>query len=127
VGDRLPGELPYGHQRRVEIARALAARPRLLLLDEPVAGMSVEERREIADLLLELKAEGLTQLLVEHDLELVTRITDHLVVVDFGRVIADGDPDETVRNEDVREAYLGRRHDAAGPRSHGAVRAADGG
>ncbi|MHA6626378.1 ABC transporter ATP-binding protein [Pseudonocardia sichuanensis] len=127
VGDRLPGELPYGHQRRVEIARALAARPRLLLLDEPVAGMSVQERREIADLLLELKAEGLTQLLVEHDLELVTRITDHLVVVDFGRVIADGNPDETVRNEDVREAYLGRRHDAAGPRSHGAVRAADGG
>jgi branched-chain amino acid transport system ATP-binding protein len=125
VGDRLPGELPYGHQRRVEIARALAARPRVLLLDEPVAGMSAEERREIGELLLVLKGEGLTQLLVEHDLEMITQISDHLVVVDFGRVIADGDPDDMVRNEDVREAYLGRRGEATGRGPAGPVRAAD--
>jgi ABC-type branched-subunit amino acid transport system ATPase component len=106
--DSRPDELPYGHQRRVEIARALAARPDLLLLDEPVAGMAPAERAEIGELLTGLRADGTTQLLVEHDLELVTRIADHLVVVDFGRVIADGDPATTVLDERVREAYLGR-------------------
>lgn len=105
-----PGALPYGHQRRVEIARALACGPQLLLLDEPVAGMSAEEREEIAQLLLSLKDEGLTQLLIEHDLGLVTRITDHLIVMDFGRVIADGDPKKVTREDHVKEAYLGRRH-----------------
>ncbi|MFC5748472.1 ABC transporter ATP-binding protein [Actinomadura rugatobispora] len=124
----LPGALPYGHQRRVEIARALAARPRLLLLDEPVAGMSPVERTEIGDLLTSLRDDGMTQLLVEHDLEMVTRLTDHLVVVDFGRVIADGDPATTVRDDRVREAYLGRRHDpAADHGAGGALRGRDGG
>jgi ABC-type branched-subunit amino acid transport system ATPase component len=108
LDDVLPGELPYGHQRRAEIARALAAEPRLLLLDEPVAGMSAPERAEIGDLLLGLRADGITQLLVEHDMELVIRLADHLVVVDFGRVIANGDPETTVTDDRVREAYLGR-------------------
>lgn len=127
-----PDELPYGHQRRVEIARALAARPRLLLLDEPVAGMSPTERAEIGELLTGLRDDGMTQLLVEHDLELVTRITDHLVVVDFGRVIADGDPATAVLDERVREAYLGRttarrERPAAGHGPGGALRAGEGG
>ena len=106
----LPGALPYGFQRRVEIARALASSPRLLLLDEPVAGMNPREREEVSELLLTLRAEGLTQLLIEHDLGLVTRVSDRIVVVDFGKVIASGDPTETIRDERVREAYLGRKN-----------------
>ena len=105
-----PGALPYGFQRRVEIARALASAPQLLLLDEPVAGMNPREREEVAELLLALRAEGLTQVLIEHDLGLVTRVCDEIVVMDFGKVIASGDPVETTRNEQVREAYLGRKH-----------------
>ncbi|MTD13863.1 ATP-binding cassette domain-containing protein [Nakamurella sp. YIM 132087] len=108
-----PTALPYGHQRRVEIARALAGEPDLLLLDEPVAGMSPAERIEIGELLLSLKADGTTQLLIEHDLGMVTRVCDFLVVMDFGKVIASGDPVPTTRNELVREAYFGRKHVAA--------------
>lgn len=107
---RKPSTLPYGHQRRVEIARALVADPRLLLLDEPVAGMANEERLEIAELLLELRSEGLTQVLIEHDLGLVARICDQLVVIDFGHVIASGVPKEVTRLPHVREAYLGHKH-----------------
>ncbi|MGM7678568.1 ABC transporter ATP-binding protein [Microbacterium sp. A94] len=106
----LPGALPYGFQRRVEIARALASSPQLLLLDEPVAGMNPREREEVSELLLNLRSEGLTQLLIEHDLGLVTRVSSRIVVVDFGKVIATGDPVETIRDERVREAYLGRKN-----------------
>lgn len=106
----LPDALPYGFQRRVEIARALASVPELLLLDEPVAGMNPREREEVSELLLNLRSEGLTQLLIEHDLGLVTRVSNRIVVVDFGKVIATGDPVETIRDERVREAYLGRKN-----------------
>jgi len=105
-----PSALPYGFQRRVEIARALASSPQLLMLDEPVAGMNPREREEVAELLVSIRAEGLTQVLIEHDLGLVTRVCDTIVVMDFGKVIAIGDPVETTRNEQVREAYLGRKH-----------------
>lgn len=105
----LPDSLPYGFQRRVEIARALASSPELILLDEPVAGMNPREREEVSQLLVNLRSEGLTQLLIEHDLGLVTRVSNRIVVVDFGKVIAAGDPLETIENERVREAYLGRK------------------
>lgn len=105
--DVRPTELPYGMQRRVEIARALAARPTMLLLDEPVAGMSDEERREIGQLVTELRDEGLTQILVEHDLATIHRVCDLAYVLNFGKVIAHGRPAEVVDQPAVREAYLG--------------------
>ncbi len=108
-----PTDLPYGHQRMIEIARAIASRPEVLLLDEPVAGMSGDERRQVADLLVTLRAGGMTQLLVEHDLGLVTRICDHLVALDHGQVIAAGDPASVMNNSSVREAYLGPQHTSA--------------
>jgi branched-chain amino acid transport system ATP-binding protein len=106
-GDLSPAELPYGMQRRVEIARALVAGPKLLLLDEPVAGMSDEERREISQLVQELRGEGLTQILVEHDLATIHRVCDMAYVLNFGEVIAHGTPAEVVDLPAVREAYLG--------------------
>ncbi|MFF8360113.1 ABC transporter ATP-binding protein [Streptomyces chartreusis] len=106
-----PHQLPYGAQRRVEIARAIAMRPALLLLDEPVAGMNRQERTEISDVLLKLREEGqgLTQLLVEHDVQMITDTCDHVFVMNFGVLIAEGAPDHVVRNTAVREAYLGKR------------------
>jgi branched-chain amino acid transport system ATP-binding protein len=106
-GDVSPAELPYGMQRRVEIARALAVGPKLLLLDEPVAGMNDEERREISQLVRELRGEGLTQILVEHDLATIHRVCDMAYVLNFGEVIAQGTPAEVVDLPAVREAYLG--------------------
>lgn len=108
-----PADLPYGHQRMIEIARAIVSDPEVLLLDEPVAGMSGEERRQVADLLVSLRADGMTQMLVEHDLGLVTRICDHLVALDHGQVIADGDPLTVMNDSSVREAYLGPQHTSA--------------
>ncbi|AWB91265.1 ABC transporter ATP-binding protein [Aeromicrobium chenweiae] len=108
-----PTDLPYGHQRMIEIARAVVSEPEVLLLDEPVAGMSGEERRQVADLLISLRADGMTQMLVEHDLGLVTRICDHLVALDHGQVIADGDPLTVMNDSSVREAYLGPQHTSA--------------
>jgi branched-chain amino acid transport system permease protein len=101
------GSLPLGKQRIVEIARALASDPVLLLLDEPAAGLRYLEKQELAKLLRTLKAEGMTILLVEHDMDFVMGITDRLVVMDFGERLAEGLPAEIQRNPAVREAYLG--------------------
>lgn len=103
-----PTELPYGIQRRVEIARCIAMRPRLLFLDEPTAGMNKQERAEISALLLQLRDEGLTQLLVEHDVPLMVETCDQLYAMNFGRLIASGDPDAVIADPAVRAAYLGQ-------------------
>jgi branched-chain amino acid transport system ATP-binding protein len=104
-----PGELSYGTQRRVEIARALAMRPRLLLLDEPTAGMNQSERREIGALLQRLRGEGLTQLLVEHDVQMMIDTCDYVLSMNFGKLIAEGPPDQVVRDPAVQQAYLGKK------------------
>jgi branched-chain amino acid transport system ATP-binding protein len=101
--------LPYGDQRRLEIARALATRPKLLLLDEPTAGMNNSETREMTDFIRKLRAEmGLTVLLIEHDMRVVMGISDRVTVLDYGEVIAEGRPDEVRADKRVIEAYLGR-------------------
>jgi ABC-type branched-subunit amino acid transport system ATPase component len=107
--DAFPAALPYGTQRRVEIARAVAADPKLLLLDEPIAGMNREERAEIGQILCTLRDGGLTLLLVEHDLRMVLNISDHIFVMNFGRCVAEGPPRETAMRPEVQEAYLGKR------------------
>jgi branched-chain amino acid transport system ATP-binding protein len=105
-----PDVLPYGIQRRVEIARALAGGPDLLLLDEPTAGMTKTERAEIGALLRRLCDEGLTQILVDHDVGLVVDVCDEVYVMNSGSILAQGVPAEVVQRADVQEAYLGKRH-----------------
>ncbi|MNZ37817.1 Sulfate/thiosulfate import ATP-binding protein CysA [compost metagenome] len=109
--DAIVGRLPYGLQKRVELARALAAEPRLLLLDEPMAGMNAEEKQEMSRFIVEVNREfGTTVVLIEHDIGVVMGISDHVVVLDYGRKIGDGPPDEVRRNPEVIAAYLGTRH-----------------
>ncbi|NUS05168.1 MAG: ABC transporter ATP-binding protein, partial [Nonomuraea sp.] len=100
--------LPIGQQRALQLARALCARPRLLLLDEPASGLRGEERERLATLVEELRADGLTILLVEHDVAFVTRLADRVVVLDLGQVIADGPPSEVRADPLVLAAYLGQ-------------------
>jgi branched-chain amino acid transport system permease protein len=113
------GSLSYGHQRRVEIARALAGSPKLLFLDEPGAGLNHVEKDELVRLLTRLKGHGLTILIIDHDMAMVEQVADHITVLNFGKRIADGTPSEVLRHPDVIAAYLGEERPALS-RSHGA-------
>jgi branched-chain amino acid transport system ATP-binding protein len=105
------GRLPYGLQKRVELARALAAEPSLLLLDEPMAGMNVEEKQDMCRFVLDVNEQfGTTIVLIEHDMGVVMDISDRVVVLDYGRKIGDGAPDEIRANQAVIDAYLGVAH-----------------
>ena len=106
------GRLPYGLQKRVELGRALAAEPDLLLLDEPMAGMNTEEKEDMCRFVLDVNDEfGMTIALIEHDMGVVMDISDRVIVLDYGLKIADGSPDEGRANQDVIDAYLGISHD----------------
>ena len=105
--------LPYGAQRRLEIARALATEPLLLLLDEPAAGMNPQETLELDKLINSIKQDGLSILLIEHDMKLVMRLADHIFVMDYGRKIAEGSPEQVRHNPVVIKAYLGEAPDHA--------------
>ncbi|HTJ98310.1 MAG TPA: ABC transporter ATP-binding protein [Bordetella sp.] len=105
------GRLPYGLQKRVDLGRALAMEPRMLLLDEPMAGMNIEEKQDMCRFILDVNDEfGTTIVLIEHDMGVVMDISDRVVVLDYGRKIGDGDPEQVRANEDVVRAYLGVSH-----------------
>ncbi len=105
------GRLPYGLQKRVELGRALAAEPDLLLLDEPMAGMNIEEKEDMSRFILDVNDEfGTTIVLIEHDMGVVMDLSDRVIVLDYGRKIGDGTPDEVRGNQEVIDAYLGVTH-----------------
>ena len=112
--DRVAGTLPYGLQRKLEIARALALRPRLLLLDEPAAGMNPQESLELVELIRQIHERmKLTIILIEHHMDVVMSLCQRIVVLNFGKRIAEGAPDEIQSNPLVLEAYLGQRAENA--------------
>lgn len=111
--DEIASSLPYGLQRRLEIARALATEPKLLLLDEPAAGMNPQETQDLTDFIKQIRdSYHLTVFMIEHHMDLVMQISDRIYVLDFGKLIAQGTPDEVQNNERVIEAYLGVSDDA---------------
>ena len=111
--DEVASSLPYGLQRRLEIARALATSPKLLLLDEPAAGMNPQETQELTDFIREIRDKyHLTVLMIEHHMDLVMQISDRIYVLDFGKLIAEGTPVEISTNQRVIDAYLGVADDA---------------
>ncbi len=105
------GALPYGILKKVELARAIACEPKILLLDEPAAGLNTDEKNELDQILLKLKSMGITILLVEHDMNLVMRISDVVTVMDFGKLIASGNPNDISKNPEVIKVYLGNSYD----------------
>jgi branched-chain amino acid transport system ATP-binding protein len=110
TAEDLASNLPFGRQRILEIARALATEPSLLLLDEPAAGLNIYETREMADLVLKIRKWGITVLLVEHDMSLVMDISDEIVVLNYGRKVAEGKPEDIQRDPEVIRIYLGGDH-----------------
>ena len=121
----IANNLSYGEQRKLELARALATEPKLLMLDEPVAGMNTAEKVELMTEIERIAKRGYTVFMIEHDMRFVMGLCEHIAVLNFGRIIAEGTPEQIKNNEDVIEAYLGREDDADAPA--GAVAAPTGG